>query len=170
MTRVIVLLALAMAAPVHANAQSAAPQRSPPFVTVIAGLGNAMGWMGVQGERYVHNDRLSLFAGVGYLPEVDNDASGVAVAGGLRAFTSGVTHRMFLEGSISQLAVETSCFDSCSRYYGPGAQVGYQFVMRRGLTIMGSIGVGYAPGLPAGDGAAALAGIGMGFTWRQQRQ
>ena len=49
-------------------AQEAAPLR---VVTVTAGVGNAMGWLGAQGERYFGPDRLSVFVGAGYTPSTD---------------------------------------------------------------------------------------------------
>ena len=130
-----------------------------------------MGWLGGQVERYVRNERLSLFGGAGYLPAFETgDTSGVAFAGGVRAYTSGVTHRVFLEGSVSMISVLTACFDACERYYGPGVQGGYQFVSRRGWTALASIGVGYAPGVPeAESGTSLLGGFGFGYTWRRPR-
>ena len=41
------------------------------MVTVTAGIGNAMGWFGAQGERYFLDERISIFAGVGYTPRLD---------------------------------------------------------------------------------------------------
>ncbi len=55
--------------------------------TVLAGVGNSMGWFGAQGEKYFLGDRLSVFAGLGYTPDVDGNPSGITVAGGLRGFT-----------------------------------------------------------------------------------
>ncbi len=34
--------------------------------TMLAGVGNAMGWLGAQGERYFRNGRFSAFGGLGY--------------------------------------------------------------------------------------------------------
>lgn len=39
--------------------------------TVTAGLGNPMGWVGVQGETYFSRERLSGFLGLGYTPELE---------------------------------------------------------------------------------------------------
>jgi hypothetical protein len=151
----------------HALAQSA-PAPLARAATVTGGVGNAMGWLGVQGERYLHRERLSLFAGIGYLPEGESgDTSGVAFAGGLRVFTTKPRHRAFLEGSVSLVAIRLACFEQCERYYGPGVQVGYQFVSRRGLTVLASIGGGYAPGAPDGGEVAGLFGLGVGYTWRR---
>jgi hypothetical protein len=74
------------------------------LVTVTAGVGNAMGWFGVQGERYFLDERISIFAGVGYTPHIDRgEPDGPTFAAGLRSFTSGLKHRLFLEASASQL-------------------------------------------------------------------
>ena len=151
----------------------AAPRDSlprPRSVTVVAGIGNSMGWLGLQAEKYLAQSRVSVFAGLGYTPEVDEgDAHGVAVAGGVRAFTPGIKHRGFLELAVSQLAIQKFCFDDCRRFYGPGLQVGYQFVSRGGFTLVGSVGVGFILDPPPGAHTAELtSGIGLGYTWRKQ--
>ena len=167
--RYLTILLLSVSLPAVARAQTAGPVTTPRAVAVTAGVGNAMGILGVQGERYLPGDRLSVFGGVGYLPKGDpGDASGVALAGGMRAFTSGARHRGFVEVSVSHLAHDLACFDDCHHYYGPGVQGGYQFVARRGLTVMASLGVGYGPSIPDGeDNVGALIGVGFGYTWRR---
>lgn len=139
-------------------------------VSVTGGVGNDMGDFGVQVERYVHHGRASLFGGVGYIPALETgDASGPAFAGGVRVFTSGATHRAFLEGSVSAVAYQQACFDECDVYYGPGVQAGYQFVSRRGITVLTSVGVGYGIGVPEGiSSAQLLVNIGAGYTWRRR--
>jgi hypothetical protein len=75
--------------------------------TVTAGIGNNMGWLGVQGERYFARERLSAFLGLGYTPSVDTgDPTGPTFALGLRGYTGGIKHRGFLALSVSQLFVE----------------------------------------------------------------
>lgn len=137
--------------------------------TLMAGLGNAMGWLGAQGEGYFEGDRLSAFLGAGYTPPIDpGDPSGPTFAVGLRGFTAGVKHRGFLEFSISQIFVETGFAPDQRRLYGPGIQVGYQFVSRGGFTLMASVGLGYAPGVrDAESGVGGLLGLGAGYTWRR---
>ena len=168
---VLLLLALSLASAAAAQ-QSADPfiQPAPRALTVTAGFGNAMGWFGAQGEHYVRAERLGLFAGVGYLPAVDTgDPSGLTFAAGVRAYTKGQKHRAFLEASISQIAVETApCYGDCLRAYGPGAQLGYQFVGSGGFSILASAGVGYAPTIPDGRSkVGTLLGLGFGYTWRR---
>ena len=82
-----------------------------PAITVVAGIGNAMGMFGAHVEGYVKSGRVSVFGGLGYLPEFEpGDPSGVTGAAGARVFTSGRTHRAFLEMSVSPLLFEYSTF------------------------------------------------------------
>lgn len=129
--RLAALLALALSLPSAAVAQhSSAPfipsAPPPPELTVTAGVGNAMGWFGGQAERYLRAGRVGLFAGLGYLPALNNgDPSGPTFAAGVRTYTNGQKHRAFLEASISQIAAERGpCYGDCLRAYGPGIQLG----------------------------------------------
>ena len=75
---VIVFMLATIASPSPATGQSSPPQEAPleasqealreRKVSILVGVGNAMGWLGVQGERYVGTGRWSLFGGVGYVP------------------------------------------------------------------------------------------------------
>jgi hypothetical protein len=144
------------------SAQAAEPaEPGARSVTVLSGVGNALGWYGVQAERYV-GDRMSLFAGLGYTPPWYG-VSGIAGAGGARLFTSGTKHRGFLEFSVSQIAV--GGLDE--QFYGPGLQAGWQFVSRGGFTLMASAGAGYILS-DVGHPVQALIGLGVGYTWRRQ--
>ncbi|MCI0372270.1 MAG: hypothetical protein L0214_13085 [candidate division NC10 bacterium] len=139
------------------------------LVSLTAGVGNAMGWFGAQGERYLLDERLSIFVGLGYTPQIDpGDPTGPTFAAGLRSFTSGLRHRFFMEASASQLIVEPVGADGGRRLYGPGLQGGYQFVPAGGFTLMASVGAGYALGVPrGGDPWATQVGLGLGYTWRR---
>jgi hypothetical protein len=130
-------------------------------VTLLAGVGNAMGWYGLQAERYFR-DRFSVFAGLGYTPAYYG-TSGIATAGGARLFTGGDKHRGFLEASVSQIAV--GGLDQ--RFYGPGLQAGWQFVSRGGFTLMASGGAGYILS-DVGNPVQVLIGVGLGYTWRRR--
>jgi hypothetical protein len=167
--RSLMILALAVVPPAQAEAQAVAESTAPRSMTVTSGIGNSMGWLGLQAERYLQSERFSVFGGIGYLPKSDpGDTSGIAFAGGMRTFTSGARHRGFLEFSVSQLAYRLACFEQCHSYYGPGVQGGYQFVSRRGFTVLASLGVGYAPGIPDGETKVGeLVGLGLGYTWRR---
>jgi hypothetical protein len=136
--------------------------------TVTAGIGNTMGWLGVQGERYFAHERLSAFLGLGYSPVMDQgDPSGPTFAVGFRGFTPGVKHRGFLALSVTQLLVEGGT-DDPGRLYGPGIEAGYQFASRGGFTAMLGAGVGYAPGIPDNQsGVSSMIELGLGYTWRR---
>jgi hypothetical protein len=138
-------------------------------VTVTAGVGNTMGWLGLQGERYFADDRLSAFLGLGYTPSIDEgDPSGATFALGVRGYTRRVKHRGFLALSLSQLFVESGVGEDGRRLYGPGLEAGYQFASRGGFTVMLGAGVGYAPGVPDGESAVgSMIELGFGYTWRR---
>jgi hypothetical protein len=137
--------------------------------TVTAGIGNAMGWLGLQGERYFAHERLSAFLGLGYTPSIDQgDPSGPTFALGFRGFTTGVKHRGFLALCVSQLFVESGGIEDPSRLYGPGLEAGYQFASRGGFTFMVGAGLGYAPGMPEGESeVGSMIELGLGYTWRR---
>jgi hypothetical protein len=167
-----ILLVLLHCFPVLLPAQESSPGILPRLISVTAGVGNAMGWFGAQGEHYLGDERVSVFVGLGYTPRFDqNDVRGLTFAGGLRGFTRGDKHRAFLEGSLSQLIVESGALGPSRRLYGPGLQAGYQFVARGGFTVMASVGLGYAPGVARRvDGWAGLLGLAAGYTWRRMSQ
>lgn len=170
-TRCLFLLAFVISLPAWGEAQTTAENPSaPPSVTLTGGLGNSMGWLGVQAERYLRNARFSVFGGVGYLPASDaGDTSGPGFAVGLRAFTSGARHRGFLEISLLPIAYDLACFDDCQSHYGPAVQGGYEFIRRDGLTFLASYGIGYALGVPSGTDAVnrVILAVGLGYTWRR---
>jgi len=166
-TSVATLVLLLLGGPPALMGQEATdPKR---IATVTAGLGNTMGWLGVQGERYLARERLSAFLGLGYTPIIDQgDPSGATFALGVRGFTAGVKHRGFLALSVSQLFVENTADEDRRRLYGPGLEAGYQFASRGGFTIMLGVGAGYAPGMPEGQSAvASMVELGFGYTWRR---
>src|SRR5690349_13922248 len=122
------------------------------IATVTAGIGNTMGWLGVQGERYFAHERLSAFLGLGYTPSIDlGDPSGLSFAVGGRGFTAGVKHRGFLAVSLARLFVENGGSVDSGRFKGPGVEVGYQIAWRGGFTAMLGVGAGYAPGMREGQ-------------------
>ena len=164
----------------NADAQETTPQGPEKLngerrFTVLAGIGNAMGWFGVQGEKYVRQERVSFFAGLGYTPDDDHFPGGPTPAVGVRGFTSGSRHRAFVEASVSQVTTTKYAAHppDGQRLYGPGLQVGYQFTAPRGFTLMASAGAGYAVGqeliepLDEPDPIYALLGLGLGYTWKK---
>jgi len=148
-----------------------------PKVTVVGGSGNAMGWLGGQFERYLWSRRSSLFLGVGRTLDRENSIgssciapSGATYAFGGRMYSSGYRHRVFLEASISQVVCRWACSSDSSvegeGFYGPGVQLGYQYITTRGFTAVASIGVGYALDSEVMDQTATLVGLGLGYSWR----
>jgi hypothetical protein len=132
--------------------------------TVTSGVGNAMGWFGVQGS--VRSRAVGSASSVGSAtPRRSTRATrrGSPLAAGVRGYTPGVRHRGFVEVSVSQLEVQLACFDACERRYGPGVQLGYQYTARGGFTLMASGGVGRSLGNEGGT--AAMLGFGVGWTW-----
>jgi hypothetical protein len=165
-------IVLTIAVPALLASQEPQPASPAPLgprkVTATAGIGNAMGWLGAQVERYFAREQFSAFVGLGYtLADVEGDPSGATFALGIRGFTAGLKHRGFLEASISQIAVRAAVFDEGDRYYGPGLQAGYQFVSRGGFSLMASFGIGYGIGIPEGETKVhGLGALGLGYTWR----
>lgn len=145
------------------------PVSSPRVVTVTAGTGNALGWFGIQGERYWGRERFSVFLGAGYTPAIEDYPSGPSFAAGVRGFTPGYKHRGFLELSLSQLVLVSGPPEVRGRLYGPGLQAGYQFVSAGGFTLMVSLGLGYAPDVPEGESeVGGMGGLSFGYTWRRK--
>lgn len=165
----LVMLVLSVPVVLSAQAPEPSPQRPIRLVTITAGTGNALGWLGLQGERYWARDRVSAFIGIGYTPEIDpGDPSGPTFAAGVRGFTPGFKHRGFLELSVSQLALVIGPPEEQRRLYGPGLQAGYQFASAGGFTFMLSLGLGYAPGVPEGESeVGGMGGLSLGYTWRR---
>ncbi len=167
MRPLILTLLLLVSAPLAAVGQeSPVPER---VATLMAGVGNVMGWFGLHGEGYFARERLSGFGGLGYTPSVDpGNPSGLTFAVGLRGFTPGIKHRGFLALSLSQLAVESGSVEDPRRFYGPGLEAGYQYASRGGFTFMASLGLGYAPGVPEGEKEVGeVLALGLGYTWRR---
>ena len=162
------MLAAALAAPTLGVAQAASPEIAEPVVTVTAGLGNAMGWLGMQGERYLAHGLLSVFGGLGYTPKVDAyDPEGITLAAGVRGYTAGLRHRGFAEASACQVGM-VSDPEEPRRFYGPCGQLGYQYAARGGFTFMVSAGAGYALGAQGYQHRGQLLlGLGLGYTWRR---
>ena len=163
------LLLLSASVSVSAQESAGAPPAPRRVATLVAGMGNVMGWFGVQGERYFARERLSAFLGAGYTPSLDRgDPSGPTFALGVRGFTAGIKHRAFLALSLSQLFVASGFTENPGRLYGPGVEAGYQFASRGGFTFLGSLGFGYAPGVPEGEPrVGGMLGLGFGYTWRR---
>lgn len=120
------------------------------------GIGNSLGWFGIQAEKYLSDGKYSAFGGFGYYPSDHISTSGgTAFAVGFRIFSEVSNQRYFGEASYSMLAYRGIYFGNDIKYYGPGAQIGYQvigdgrqsflsLVLPEGLTLLASAGLGYA--------------------------
>lgn len=140
--------------------------------TVLGGVGNSLGWVGGQAERYLGGSRFSVFGGLGYtpqIPDLPDHPTGMTFALGGRAYTLGEKHRGFIETSVSQLAVGRVEGEG-RRVYGPSVSLGYQYKASSGLTFMGSAGVGYAFAEEAEEdiGFGETLNIGLGYTWMRE--
>ena len=170
MTRSLLLAALAGAALVSSLPAQDLP--APPKATLMAGVGNSLGWFGMGGELFVGDARrVSVAGGLGYAIGDSEFDGTVAGAVALRGFTRGVKHRGFLEASVSLLAMELTTPDLVTfdqrNAYGPALVAGYRFTSRGGFTFMASGGLGYAPSLEVEDQAVPVVNIGFGYTWRR---
>lgn len=157
------LVSLGLAVPLAAQA----PERQ---FTVLAGIGNSLGWFGGSLEAYLGSGRLTAYAGLGYTPSLESgDPSGVTLAGGLRYYTRGSRHRGYLEGGVGQIAIDSPGDASISgkRYYGPMAMVGYQHVGGSGFTQQLGVGIGFVTGADevVAQTAYPVFTIGLGYTW-----
>jgi hypothetical protein len=164
----LLVLAPSLAAAAGADEVTAPP--GSPKASVLVGFGNAVGWLGGQGEVFFSKGRFSAFLGLGYTPGFDDySETGLTWALGARAFTRGRMHRAFLEVSVAQLAVPTVGPDGRDGdgAYGPGVQIGYQLIRPGGFTLLVSGGVGVTledhPGLRRAGEMFTLA---IGKSWR----
>ena len=168
----VVLLSLAVTCVPQSAAGQEADAPGAKRFTALAGVENAMGWFGAQGEWYLASDRISGFAGLGYVTEdIADTVGGAAAAVGVRGYTPGLRHRGFLEASFSQVAThETSPFlvnfgepRETRHLYGPGIQAGYQYVSNGGFSLLFSVGLGYALDAPEDlEAVVDLSGLGLG--------
>jgi hypothetical protein len=140
--------------------------------TFTVGAGNSTGWFGMRGEGYLLGDRVTVFGGMGVTPAIDGyRGAGLTMAVGGRGYTPGRHHRAFLEFSLSQVQIETRYtpggIPEWHGRYGPGLQLGYQFVTGGGFTLDVSGGAGYSlGGRVSGGRMAPLLGLGLGYTFR----
>lgn len=169
----LILLALAVAAPLRAQSEAGAAGEPPPggatllFALENTLVGDPLGWFGGQLELPVVGERLSAFGGLGYTPELPErgDPSGLSFAVGMRGYHSGsAPHRLFLEASFRQLGTGLG-----ELLHGPALQAGYRYTAERGFTLLVSGGVGHPVDqdrTTVGDGFQPLMSLGLGYTWR----
>ncbi len=126
------------------------------------GLGNSYAGIGGAFEGFLYRSRLSAFASVGYIPEVNASDGRVAATGGIRAYTGGSRHRVFLEGAFAPLIADQS-LASAPIPYGPSLALGYAYTSRSGFTLSLSRGIGWAT---SRHRTVAVGNFGIGYTWR----
>jgi hypothetical protein len=142
--------------------------------TLTCGVGNVHGGVGCQGERYLTDDRFSIFGGLGYIPRGDdaNLPTGIGGAIGGRLYTTGRKHRSFVEASVAVITAEwwTTApgeIDQAIRY-GPALGIGYQRVGDSGTTFSVSLGAGLAVGARSTRAAHLTGNIALGYTWKRR--
>jgi hypothetical protein len=137
--------------------------------TISGGVGNAHGWYGAEGEWLVARNRSAVFVGAGYTPRSEpRYPAGVTAAVGVRVFTDGARHRLYGELSWSQIGLERPGPVSMHgrRVYGPGAQLGYEYLTSRRWTLSASAGAGYGLGVSRhANPWQPMVGLAIGYTW-----
>ena len=147
-------------------AQGDAPLR---VVTVTAGVGNAMGWYGAQGERYFGPDRLSAFVGAGYTPSLDHTSHPALPSPQASAATPRGSGTAGSWRPRSASFHREQCVRARSPTLRPRPRRGNQYAARGGFTLMTSLGLGYAPGVEDGyTKVGVLVNLGLGYTWRRR--
>lgn len=168
----LILLALAVAAPIRAQSEAAADEAPSPRRTALLFtlentlVGDPPGWFGGQVELPVAGERLSAFGGLGYTPELPErgDPSGLSFAVGMRGYHSvAVPHRFYFEVSFRQVGTGLG-----ELLHGPALQAGYRYTADEGFTLLVSGGVGYAidedrPRI--GDDFEPLMSLALGYAW-----
>lgn len=174
LVNIAVVLLVVGAIPARAQSAGERPFSAPArLATLSGGVGNALGWYGLEGEWFLAGGSAAVFVGAGYTPRSRrDDPSGLTGSAGVRVFTPGVTHRGFGEVSFSQIGLERASVlrPGGRQIYGPGAQIGYEYLARSGLTLALSGGLGYGLGIgyPANKWQPML-GLACGYTWRSRR-
>lgn len=129
---------------------------------LTAGVGNSYAGIGGSIETFFLRGRLSAFGAIGYVPHVSASDGRMATAGGLRAYTAGLRHRLYLEGAVAPLIADET-LASAMIPFGPALALGYTYASASGFTVTLSRGIGWAPSrqriVPVGNFA-------LGYTWR----
>lgn len=146
-----------------------APEAGQRRTSVTAGFGNQYGFgFGINVERYLIGERVSVAIGTGGIPELDGSPGTLGMAAAMRGYTPGQRHRGFVETSITLIATSFSRrgpgnFDDVKRHYGPGLSVGYHYTARGGFTMTVAGGAGWAVSL---DELYPIVMLGFGHSWR----
>lgn len=139
----------------------AAAQTAPPSISVLAGLGNTFGGLGVSGEYMLAHGRAGVVAGAGYLPESDGYDDTWGAAAGMRLYSSIARHSGFAEAGVMPIAISLGPTGQ-HNHYGPALSIGYRYLANRGFTAIIGIGAGWT----SAGGVDAVGNLGFGITWR----
>lgn len=148
---------------------------SAPLLTLI-GETRDFDQLAVEGAWRLGRGRLSLFAGIGYLPRdaEDERLPGMTLfTGGGRLHTSWFRRRGYVELSWGPLArgLRSGPGNRPEQFlaYGPSLLLGHQHVAKTGLTFLAAAGYGYTRSSDL-DGAVhnPELRLGLGYTWRSR--
>jgi len=155
----------------------AAGPTSAPLLTLI-GETRDLDQVAVEGAWHLGRGRVSVFAGLGYLPRDDEDPrvrlAGIRLfTGGVRVHTGWFRRRGYVELGWGPLmrAVRSVPTDGLQQYlvYGPSLLLGYQQVVKSHLTFLAAAGYGYT--WSSENGGAVHNPefrIGLGYTWHSR--
>ncbi len=157
------LFGLALVFPPALQSQTVAPDSLRARHAVLtAGVGNSYAGYGGAIEGFLYRARLSAFAAVGYLPQVNASDGRVVSTAGVRAYTGGGRHRFYLEGAFAPLIADER-LASAPVPYGPALALGYAYTAASGFTFAVSRGAGWAT---SRHRAVTVGTVGIGYTWR----
>ena len=160
--RALVVLGLVLAPTLQAQTSRADSLRAR-HASVTGGVGNSYAGLGASVEAFLVRSRVSAFGTLGYVPRV-NDTDGRTAAGaGMRAYSGGVRHRVYLEGAFAPLIADER-LASAPIPYGPALAVGYSYTAASGFTLTLSRGIGWAG---SRHRLVAVGNFGLGYTWHR---
>ncbi len=148
-----------------------------PLLTLI-GETRDLDQVAVEGAWHLGRGRVSVFAGLGYMPRDDEDPrmrlAGIRLfEGGVRVHTGWFRRRGYVELGWGPLmrAVRSVANARREQYlvYGPSLLLGYQHVARSHLTFLAAAGYGYT--WSSENGGAVHNPefrIGLGYTWHSR--
>lgn len=155
----------------------AADSTSAPLLTLI-GETRDLDQVAVEGAWHLGRGRVSVFAGLGYLPQDDEDPRmrlpGIRLfEGGVRVHTRWFRRRGYVELGWGPLARNYRLVPNeapqQSLTYGPSLSLGYQYIAKSHLTFLASAGYGCTWSSES-DGVIHNPEfrIGLGYTWHSR--
>ena len=94
----VAILLASLFSPAPVSAQDFSEPSPPRRLGGMVAAGNTFGGLGGSLEWFAAHSRISVVAGLGGVP-----GGGVAAAAGLRGYTGGVRHRVFVEAAVARL-------------------------------------------------------------------